>query len=79
VRFLRGKKANVTPVFKKDKKEDLGNYMPVTLVSVTGKVMDQILLETISKHLKDVKVIGSSQHGFMKEESCLPNLKAFSD
>ncbi|KAK4827789.1 hypothetical protein QYF61_021742 [Mycteria americana] len=56
--------ANVTPVYKKGQKEDLGNYKPVSLTSVLGK---------------DNKVIGPSQHGFMKGRSCLTNVISFYD
>jgi len=31
--------ASVTPVFQKDKKENLGKYRLISLISVTGKVM----------------------------------------
>ncbi|KAJ7418842.1 rna-directed dna polymerase from mobile element jockey-like [Willisornis vidua] len=38
------KRANVTPVFKKDK-EDPGNYRSVSLTSVPGKVIEHLTLE----------------------------------
>ncbi|GAB0206526.1 hypothetical protein GRJ2_003118200 [Grus japonensis] len=65
------RKANVTLVFKKGKKEDPGNYRPVSLTSIPGKVMEQLILGVINKHVEEKKVIGSGQHGFTKGKSCL--------
>ena len=58
-------------------KEDLGSYGLVGLISDLGEVVEHIILQSTSKRMKDKKVIGSSQHGFMKGKSCLTNLIAF--
>jgi len=71
--------ANVTLVFKKGKKEDPGNYRPVSLTSVPGKVLEQLVLDAISKQLEEKNVMRSSQHGFTKGKLCSTNLVAFCD
>lgn len=66
-------KSNVTPTYRKRKKEELGNDRLVSLTLTPGKVTEQITLPTISKHMKNKKVVRSSQYGFTKAKSYLAN------
>ncbi|PKU38837.1 rna-directed dna polymerase from mobile element jockey- hypothetical protein [Limosa lapponica baueri] len=69
----------VIPVFKKSKKEDPGDYRPVSLAFIPAKVMEQLILDVISKHVEERKVIKDSQHGFTKGKTCLTSLIAIYD
>jgi len=71
--------ASVTPICKKGWKEDPGNYRPVSLTSVPGKIMAWFILSMLTGHVKDNQEIRPSQHGFMKDRSCLTNLISFYD
>ena len=69
--------ANVIPIYKKGHHSKPGNYRPVSLTSQVCKVMEFFILESISEHLKQHKLILDSQHGFRPKRSCLSNLLIF--
>ena len=61
------KEATVTPLFKKVIEERHPcNYRPVSLTSITCKIMEHILHSTIITHLEDLNILSDYQHGFRK-------------
>ena len=45
----------------------------------TRKVTEQLILESISRHMKEKKVPGSSQQGFTKKKAGLTDVVVFCD
>ena len=73
------KRANVVPIFKNGDKSKVENYRPVSLTSLVCKTLESIIKENIVKFLEDNNIIAKTQHGFMRNRSCLTNLLEFLD
>jgi hypothetical protein len=71
------KEANVSPIFKKGSRTAPGNYRPVSLTSVSCKLLESIIKDKVMHHLKRHGLIKKSQHGFLPGRSCATNLLAF--
>lgn len=57
--------------------QDTGNYWLVSLTLILGKVIEQLVLLTISRHVKDKKVVSSSHIDSPKGKPSLTNLVDF--
>ena len=69
--------ADVCPIHKKGPLTDKGNYRPISLTSVPGKVLESIIKDRIVNFLETNNLIVTSQHGFRHGRSCVTNLLDF--
>ncbi len=74
---LEWKEANIIPLFKKGSRNKSLNYRPVSLTSVSCKLLETIIRDHMMDFLIKHKLINPSQHGFLKARSCLTNLSCF--
>lgn len=66
--------ANITPLFKKGSRLSANNYRPVSLTSQVAKLMERLVLDTVTTHIQDNNLISSDQHGFQANASCVSQL-----
>ena len=64
------KKNNVVPVFKKNNKQELKNYRPISLLPVSGKIFERLLYNSMFKFFTDNNLISQNQSGFKPGDSC---------
>ena len=73
------RKANVTPVFKKDQYYQAENYRPISLTSVCCEIMEHIVASTIMNHGEDNITLYPLQHGFRCSRSCDVLISSFDE
>ena len=59
------KTANVSAIHKKGNKNQVQNYRPVSLTSIAGKILEQIIRDTVTEHMKDNDLLSDKQFGFI--------------
>ena len=68
------KMANIVPIHKKEEKDDIKNYRPVSLLSVVGKIMERIVFKYTYNFFKDNFIISDNQSGFLPGRSTVTQL-----
>ena len=61
--------ANVVPIFKKGDRLQPINYRPISLTSITCKMLEHIITSNIMQHLDSHNILHDAQHGFRKHRS----------
>ena len=65
------KKGNVVPIHKKDGKQCLKNYRPISLLPICGKIFEKLIFNEIFKFFIENELISPNQSGFKPGDSCI--------
>ena len=60
----------IVPVFKKGDKHKAANYRPVSLTSITCKLLEHIIHSNVMAHFDKHHILKDHQHCFRKRRSC---------
>ena len=64
------KLANVTPIFKKENKQLVKNYRPISLLPICGKILEKLIFNSLYFYLNSNNLITANQSGFRPGDSC---------
>ena len=62
--------ANICALHKKNARELSENYRPISLTSISSKILEHIGYSSISRFLSDNNILSLRQHGFRSGYSC---------
>lgn len=68
--LLPGKNQNEPERMQKEKKRRFCCEFLYALIILSGKIMEQIVMETLLRHMESKEVVGDRQHDFTKDTSC---------
>ena len=66
--------ANICPIYKKGDRSNANNYRPVSLTSITCKLLEHVISTNIMHHLDTYGILSNRQHAFRKKRSCTTQL-----
>ena len=58
------KVAKVAPVFKRGERDDLGNYMLISVLPTVARVFEKLIFDQLSQYFTENGLLGNEQYGF---------------
>ena len=68
------KLANVVPIYKKEDKQLVKNYRPISLLPICGKIFEKLVFDSLYSYLVANNLITKNQSGFVPKDSCTNQL-----
>ena len=66
--------ANVVPVHKKEEKNLLRNYRPISLLPIFSKIFERVIYYCLFNYFVANKLFTPAQSGFLPGDSCIAQL-----
>ena len=76
---IEWKKANVVPVHKRNNKQLIENYRPISLLPVCGKILERLIYNKMFEFFTENELISQNQSGFKPGDSCISQLWCITD
>ena len=70
------KRSNIIPVHKKNDKQLVNNYRPISLLPIFGKILERVIFDRIYGFLLEENLLNPNQSGFRPFDSCINQLLA---
>ena len=70
------KRSNVIPVYKKNDKQLVTNYRPISLLLIFGEIFENTMFHRIYNFLLEENLLNPSQSGLRTSDSCVNQLIA---
>ena len=71
--------ATIIPLFKGGKKTEVGNYRPISLLPLPGKIIEKVVHANLSEFLAEQHVLSDKQGGFRKGFSTASTIADLTD
>ena len=75
----RWKVATIIPLFKGGDRFQVGNYRPVSLLPLPGKIIEKVVHNKMSKYLEEHKILTDLQGGFRRGHSTVATIADLTD
>ena len=70
------KKGNIIPVHKKDSKNLVKNYRPISLLPIFGKIFEKVIYNSLFEYFQENNFLSDKHSGFRAGDSCISLLLA---
>ena len=70
------KRSNIIPVHKKNDKQLVNNYRPISFLPIFGKILEKVIFDIIYGFLLEKNLLNPNQSGFRPSDSCINQLLA---